>query len=182
MKKFVPACFALALLAVACGQQNAGVPSAPMQAHSLSRTAGEPTVGADTIGIELPGEGLGTVKDVKFGTVGGYTQSTRSQIIAFKPNLTITITNLSKVISHTLNVLSTTNFPPHPVLKTQRSGGPLQLGYASGILGPGKSVKVVLSKPGIYYVGCAFHYPSNPSMRDVIKVFVKATPGPQATP
>ncbi len=183
MKKFVPLSFALAVALAACGQHTAAVPNAPAQLLQSTHQAELAfAVGPNTIGFELPGEGVGTVKDAKFGLVGGYTQTTRSQVIAFKPGLTITLMNISSAISHTLNVLSTTNFPKNPVLTTKASGGPLQSGYASGVLAPGHSVKVKLSRPGIYYVGCAFHYPDNPSMRDVIKVFAKATPGPQATP
>lgn len=182
MKKLVPVSFALAMAVAACGQHNAAVPSAPSQLQSAQRSPIAFTVGTNTIGFELPGEGVGTVKDAKYGLVGGYTQKTRSQIIAFKPGLTITLMNISSSISHTLNVLSTTNFPKHPTLKLQASGGPLKFGFASGVLGPGKSIKVAFSKPGIYYIGCAFHYPDTPSMRDVIKVLAKATPGPQATP
>jgi plastocyanin len=56
----------------------------------------------------------------------------------------------------------------------------LQKGYASGAIQPGKSVTVVLSKPGNYLIGCAFHY--HEGMQDVIVVKKNATPGPQGTP
>ena len=181
MKKYVVASFVIAVVLAACGQRGASVPNGPAFV-STSRTSQIAAVPPDTIGFELPGEGLGTVKDAKFGLVGGYTQTTRSQIIAFKPGITITLMNLSHSIPHTLNVLSLTNFPKNPVLKMSASGGPLQKGYSSGVVQPGHSVKVTLSKPGFYFIGCAFHYPDNPSMRDVIKVEPKATPGPQATP
>jgi len=181
VKKHVVASFVIAVVLAACGQRQAGVPNAPAFASS-AHSSQIATVPAKTIGFELPGEGLGTVKDVKFGLVGGYTQTTRSQIIAFKPGVTITLTNLSHSIPHTLNVLSLSGFPKNPTLKTTASGGPMQKGYSSGVIQPGHSVKVTLSVPGFYFVGCAFHYPDLPSMRDVIKVEPKATPGPQATP
>lgn len=182
MKKYVVASFILASVLAACGQRGTTIPGMTQSARTQLAPTQLDTVPAKTIGFELPGEGLGTIKDAKYGLVGGYTQSTRSQIIAFKPGITITLLNLSHSISHTLNVLSLTSFPKNPTLKFNPSGGPLQKGYSSGILSPGKSVKVTLSKPGIYYIGCAFHYPDVPSMRDVVKVEAGATPGPQATP
>ncbi len=42
------------------------------------------------------------------------------------------------------------------------------LDYASGTINPGASVTVTLSKPGIYLIGCAFHY-IELNMRDVIR-------------
>ena len=182
MKKYVIASFLLAIVLAACGQRGPGVTPAPQFAQSAQRPAATAAVPPKTIGIELPGEGLGTVDDAKYGLVGGYTQKTRSQIVAFKPGITITLLNLSHSIPHTLNVFSVYGFPKNPTLNTTASGGPFQLGYRSGTLFPGKSVTVTLSKPGIYFVGCAFHYPDVPSMRDVIKVLANATPGPQATP
>lgn len=181
MKTFALAVLVLAFAAAACGQRSATPPATAALPESAARAV-EPVLPADTIGIELPGEGLGTVHDVKFGLVGGFTQRTRSQIIAFKPGVTITIRNLSHFLDHTLNVLSTTGFPKNPTLSTTASGGTLKLGYRTGILAPGHTVRVVLKTPGTYFVGCAFHYPAIPSMRDVIKVSVSATPGPQATP
>jgi protein SCO1/2 len=57
----------------------------------------------------------------------------------------------------------------------------LGVGYASGIINGGKSVTVKLTNPGIYLIGCAFHYLSN-QMRDIIEVATGATPGPTASP
>lgn len=181
MKKFALALFVLSFGVAACGQRGAAPPATAILPE-LGARAAEPILPADTIGIELPGEGLGTIHDVKFGLVGGFTQTTRSQIIAFKPGVTVTIKNLSRGIDHTLNVLSTRAFPANPTLSMTASGGTFRLGYRTGILSPGQSVRVVLKTPGTYFVGCAFHYPARPSMRDVIKVSVSATPGPQATP
>jgi len=87
-------------------------------------------------------------------------------------------------ISHTFNVVGKrtgppANFPSNPQLSTTPSGGPLKLGYASGVIGPGKSVTVHLMRTGNFLIGCAFHYHSG--MQDVIVVHLGATPGPQAT-
>jgi len=141
-----------------------------------------PPVGANTIGVGLP-SGMGTVTTAQFGVIGGYTQQTFSQVLAFAPGTQITIRNLSSSVPHTLNVLSTSSFPANPALSTNASGGN-QLGanYASGTIAPGGSVVVTLATAGTYYIGCAYHYPLSPSMRDVLIVSNSATPGPQATP
>jgi plastocyanin len=139
-----------------------------------------------TIGEELPGEGLGEVDDTYWSaTLGGFTQQQYSQALGFPPGTKITLTNLSKAISHTLNVVKKisgppANFPSDPTLSTQASGnGKLAKGYASGVISPGKSVTLTLSKAGIYLIGCAFHY--GEGMRTVLVVKARATPGPQAT-
>lgn len=185
MKKYALGFLALSCVVAACGQHSENIPPGAGEAVAKVAQIRGPlamtVVGPNTIGIELPAEGLGTVQDAKFGLVGGFTETTRSQIIAFKPGTTITIRNLSNAIPHTLNVLSTTGFPAHPTLLTTPSGGPMQKGYRTGVLEPGKSVKVALRVAGTYFVGCAFHYPEIPSMRDVVKVKLHATPGPQAT-
>lgn len=140
----------------------------------------------DTIGEELPSEGLGQIKDPKWkALLGGYTQMSRSQALGFPPGTKITIHNLSKRLSHTLDVVAEINgppahFPKNPNLPIGKHGnGMLQKGYASGAIHPGKSVTVTLSKAGIYLIGCAFHYHSG--MHDVLVVERRAKPGPQAT-
>lgn len=145
---------------------------------------GGPTgVGAMTIGFALPGGTIGNVATPPYGTVGGYTQSTYSQVIAFPPGTTITLKNLSTTDEHTLNVLSTSAFPVNPALSTGAAGGTtLAPGYQSGAIPPGGTVSVTLATAGTYYVGCGFHYNDADSMRDVIQVSANATPGPQATP
>lgn len=182
MKKYVVGAFLLSAVLAACGQRGAGVPQVPAFAQSVTHQSVNRTVPPNTIGFELPGEGVGTVTDKKYGLLGGYTQTTRAQVIAFKPGVTITLLNLSTSIPHTLNVLSLTNFPKNPVLKLTASGGPMKKGFSSGIINPGKSVTVKLTVPGIYFIGCGFHYHDSPSMRDVVKVEANATPGPQGTP
>lgn len=142
---------------------------------------------ATGIGLAIPTGKIGVVNDPVWGTVSGYTQDQTSQILAFAPGVKITLTNLSKVDPHTLNVIAVTKGPPpawphSPSLSFYPSGnGVLGAGYASGILNPGASVTVKLSKPGTYLIGCAFHYVEF-NMRDVIQVVAGATPGPTASP
>jgi hypothetical protein len=145
------------------------------------------TVKKDTIGEELPSEGLGTIHSDKWkATLGGFTQERYSQSLGFKPHIEITILNLSKNITHTFNVVKEikgppADFPKDPNLSIKARGGhDLKVGYASGPIKPGKSVKVTLVKAGTYLVGCAFHYHSG--MHDVLVVEPHAAEGPQATP
>jgi cytochrome oxidase Cu insertion factor (SCO1/SenC/PrrC family) len=143
---------------------------------------------SSAIGVDIPTGQIGVEKDPVWGTVSGYTQQQTSQVLAFPPNVTITVTNLSTGgVPHTLNVISQTQGPPphwpsSPSLSFSPSGnGVLGSNYASGTINAGQSVKVKLSNPGIYLIGCAFHYISN-QMRDVIQVVAGATPGPTASP
>jgi plastocyanin len=135
-----------------------------------------------TIGEELPSEGVGSKKDPVWGKVGGFTQTRKAQVLAFPPGTTITIRNLSSVNSHTLNVIGKAGkpparFPSNPSLSpTAHGGGKFGIGYASGNLNPGQSVKAKLVKAGTYLIGCAYHY--SLGMRDVIVVKTGATPGP----
>ncbi len=179
---------ALAVIAcalAACGGGN--MPSNATPATSFVQSLGPQTelhftLPAKTIGEELPSEGVKTKVDPKWGLVGGFTQSTTAQVLAFPPDTVVTIKNLSTLYSHTLNVVAKrkhppANFPKNPTLSTQPMGnGILGLGYASGSIGPGKSVTVKLSNTGTYLIGCAFHY--HEGMQDVIRVAAKATPGP----
>jgi plastocyanin len=145
------------------------------------------TVPKDTIGEELPGEGLGSIKSSKWkAKLGGFTQMQRSQSLAFPPGTKITIRNLSSSVTHTLDVVKAisgppADFPANPKLSIPAKGGDkLEAGYASGPINPGKSVTVTLVKAGTYLIGCAFHY--GEGMRDVLVVKDGAKPGPQATP
>lgn len=179
---------ALAVIAcalAACGGGN--MPSNATPATSFVQSLGPQTelhftLPAKTIGEELPSEGVKTKVDPKWGLVGGFTQSTTAQVLAFPPNTVVTIKNLSTLYSHTLNVVakaakSPAKFPKNPTLSTQPMGnGILGLGYASGSIAHGKSVSVTLSEKGTYLIGCAFHY--HEGMQDVIRVAAKATPGP----
>jgi plastocyanin len=142
---------------------------------------------ARTIGEELPDEGLGTYKSGFWkATLGGFTQQRYSQALGFPPGTKVTIRNLSKKISHTLDVVAKidgppANFPKNPTLHVQAHGkGVLGAGYASGIIAPGKSVTVTLKTAGTYLIGCAFHY--GEGMHDVLTVARNAKPGQQASP
>ena len=143
---------------------------------------------SSAIGVDIPTGTIGVENDPVWGTVSGYTQQQTSQVLAFPPGATITITNLSTGgVPHTLNVIAQTKGPPphwptSPSLSFSPSGnGVLGATYASGTINAGASVKVKLSNPGIYLIGCAYHYISN-QMRDVIQVVAGATPGPTASP
>ena len=169
-----------AALAACGGGGGGGVTPSGGGRTGGSQPTPPPPVTANTIGIALPSGPIGTVNTAPYGTVGGFTQQTYSQTLAFAPGTTVTIKNLSSTTAHTLNVLSTTAFPANPTLSTSASGtSSLDANYASGSIAPGGSVTVTLAT---YYIGCAYHYMNVPSMRDVLIVSASATPGPQATP
>jgi plastocyanin len=190
-KKFAAVGVALAAVVLAAcsahyGGSSAGTSSfTPPNAPELIITAQLPDGKTGTIMEELPGEGLGTIKDPNWdATLGGYTQQQFSQALGFPPGTKLTIKNISKSIHHTFNVVAKikkppANFPSNPSLSQNPSGGDLQKGFASGVINPGSSVTVTAKKAGIYLFGCAFHYHSG--MQDVIVIAKGATPGPQAT-
>lgn len=188
MRTWILAAAGLAALALAaCG----GGGSSGYGGGGGGTTPGVPTathapVAPTTIGIGLP-TGLGTETDPTWGgPVGGFTEASYSQVLAFPVGTTVTIMNLASSTAHTLNVIGSAaappaSFPGSPALPTTASGGALGTGYSSGSIAGGGSVTVTLSNPGTFLIGCAFHYASN-QMRDVIEVSNTATPGPQATP
>jgi protein SCO1/2 len=139
------------------------------------------------IGVAIPTGKMGVENDPSWGTISGYTQNQTSQVMAFPPGSKITVKNLSTTTPHTLNVVALAsappaNFPPSPSLTfSPRGNGVLGANYASGTLNPQGTVTLTLSKPGIYLIGCAFHYVQF-HMRDVIQVMAGATPGPTASP
>jgi plastocyanin len=189
--------FAVLLAVIACILAACGESSGPLSpASAQSGTIALPPIDGDlaitatlpkhTIGEELPSAGLGAIHSAQWkAKIGGFTQSTYSQILGFSPGVKITIRNLSSDTPHTFNVVEVISgppakFPKHPTLSfTASGGGKLQKGYASGIIKPGHSVTVVLEK-GIYLIGCAFHY--SVGMRDVLVVQLGAKPGPVASP
>lgn len=146
-----------------------------------------PSPSASGIGIGIPTGKIGAVNDPVWGAVSGYTQNQTSQVLAFAPGAKITLKNLSSTFPHTLNVIAATKGPPpqwpaSPSLSFYASGnGILGAGYSSGTIQPGATVTVTLSKPGIYLIGCAYHYVEF-GMRDIIEVATGATPGPTASP
>ncbi len=191
IRKQMAAALALAaLVVVACSGHN----NNPMPGNGTMLTL--PGIGKDlvmyammpkdTVGEELGSAGLGTVKSAQWkADLSGFTQEDRSQSLAFPPGTKITIHNLSKSTTHTLDVVKVITKPPAifpkgvTLSKTPKGEGKLEEGYASGEIKPGGSVTVTLVKEGIYLVGCAFHYSSG--MRDVLVVSKTAKPGPQAT-
>jgi plastocyanin len=139
----------------------------------------------DSIGEELPTEGVGTQRNTTWGMIGGFTQMTYAQVLAFPPGTKITVHNLSKTTEHTFNVVGKTTksparFPMKQPSFTPSGGGKLVVGFASGPIKPGKSITVTLAKTGTYLIECAFHFKEG--MRDVLIVENKAKPGPQGTP
>ncbi len=194
LKKFIALSVALAAMALAACSSHYSGNAAPTGGTNvlpgmpeLAFTATLPNGTTGTFGEELPSEGLGTINDPFWkATLGGFTQSQFSQALGFPPGTKITLTNLSKNISHTLDVVKKIKkppavFPSNPNLSFSPVGnGQLKKGYASGVLAPGKSVTLTLAKAGIYLIGCAFHY--SEGMRDVLVVKPGATPGPEATP
>ncbi|HLY04016.1 MAG TPA: hypothetical protein VKR56_16140 [Candidatus Cybelea sp.] len=145
------------------------------------------TLPKDTIGEELPTEGIGTVDDTYWkATLGGFTQTNYAQALGFPPGTKVTVMNLSKDLNHTLDVVKKikgppAKFPMNPTLSTMAHGnGILGKGYASGVIVWGQSVTATLSHAGTYLIGCAFHYKEG--MHTVLVVKTGATPGPEGTP
>jgi plastocyanin len=185
---------------VACGggviTQNTGGNAMPMNARGSNLTGAIPgamragdslaimaTLPGKTAGEELPEEGVGTSDHKPWGTVGGFTQTQRAQTLAFPPGTTITVRNLSKTTEHTFNFVKViagppAHFPTNVNLSIPAHGnGVFGPGFASGPIEPGGVVKVKLVTPGMYLIGCAFHYAQG--MQDVIVIKQGAKPGPQ---
>jgi len=182
----------LALAASACAGRAVNGSVVPQsQVVALGRLGGDlvafATLPKDTIGEELPSEGLGAIKSAKWqAELGGFTQQRYSQSLGFPPGTKITVRNLSGSVTHTLDVVKEisgppADFPKNPNLSIPAKGdGKLEVGYASGPIAPGKSVTVTLVKAGTYLIGCAYHY--HEGMHDVLLVAKHAAPGEQATP
>lgn len=183
---------AVLTLAACAGATHSGGSPLPLanDASSFSLDAGQLAATArrpSRVGEELPGEGVGSLRDATWhAVIGGFTQRRYAQVLAFPPGTRVTVRNLSKTTPHTLDVVEVirrapARFPSAPNLSVAAAGqGILGKGYASGIIQPGKSVTVLLKRPGIYLIGCAFHY--GEGMRDVLIVDKNAKPGPEATP
>ncbi|HEY1428215.1 MAG TPA: hypothetical protein VGF18_01485 [Candidatus Tumulicola sp.] len=187
----IAALFLAGTVIAACSSRQGGAAFVPQSTMMATRIGNDMVVDVtmpkDTIGEELPGEGIGSLHSSFWGaTLGGYTQTTYSQALAFPPGTKITVRNLSKSISHTLNVVAKADgrplkFPANPVLSQKAEGkGVFGIGYASGVIKPGGSVTMTLSKAGVYLIGCAFHYKDG--MHDVFVVSKSQKPGQQATP
>ena len=184
----IAALFAFSLSLVACGGGGGGGGGITPPNNGGGGTP-PPGVSGNSIGEALPSSAIGVEIDPMWGTVAGFTQSSRSQIIAFAPGTVVTVKNLAAAgtgTTHTLNVVGTASgppahFPASPSLSIAASGGStLATGFASGNITPGAQMSVTLATAGMFIVGCAYHY--GLGMRDVIQVSSSATPGPQATP
>ena len=128
--------------------------------------------------------GGGSIVSGGFGTVSGFTQMQRSQVLGLSPGTKVIITNVDTA-AHTLNVYGDGYPNPNNVTITQQGGTTLQPGYQTGILNPGQSTGVLTvgAGPGNWFIVCGIHYQFvNPFMQDGLVVQVGATPGPQATP
>jgi plastocyanin len=187
----IAALFAVGTIVAACSTHQSGASFVP-QGSAMTTKLGDDmmidvTMPKNTVGEELPGEGVGSMHSSYWdATLGGYTQQTYSQALGFPPGTKLTIRNLSKSTAHTLDVVAQISgrpakFPANPKLSQKAAGkGVFGVGYASGIIKPGGSVTVTLSKAGTYLVGCFFHYKEG--MHDVFVVSKTAKPGVQATP
>src|SRR5215469_12060173 len=126
---------AAAIVAVSCSGGRGTAPQSAGQdgAMILPKIDGDLVVSAalppQTIGEELPSEGVGTVHSAQWSAnVGGFTQHQYSEILGFPPGTKITVTNLSKTTSHTLDVVKEIAgppavFPAHPSLSVGALGG-----------------------------------------------------------
>ena len=189
-KKTAPIAFGLVSAILAACATHGGSPVSGSNTELLPALAPDLAVRAilpkGTVGENYPSD-LGTTRnDHMKGPVGGFTQTERSQTLAFPPGTVIEIRNLSSTTAHTFNEVAQVThansaFPQNPALGTSAHGnGVFGAGYASGIIKPHGTVHVKLSNPGVYIIGCAFHYGFG--MRDVIVIEKGAKPGPQATP
>src|ERR1700722_18663120 len=120
-RKFAALSTALAACALAaCG--GGGMGHGVGNAGALPMTAQSFQLGDDmvahvklpknSIGEELPTEGVGTQRNKMWGMIGGFTQSTYAQVLAFPPGTKITVHNLSKTTEHTFNVVGMTTKAP----------------------------------------------------------------------
>jgi plastocyanin len=175
------ACLAALMLCVVACTNGGGL-------GSESSGGGTPSpLPSGAIGLGIPTGSIGVEDDPVWGTISGFTLQRTSQVLALAPGSKVKLTNLSSTNPHTLDVIAIASGPPpkFPPASaslpfTAHGNGVLGAGYASGIISPGQSVMVTLSNPGIYLIGCAFHYSFG--MRDVLQVSASATPGPTASP
>jgi hypothetical protein len=175
----VAVAFAASLAACGGGGSSYGGGSAPVP----NPTGTPPIVSTQQVVIAaLPSSVMGERTDPTFGPIGGFTQQTFSQVLGFAPGSQIMVQNGQTSTPHTLGVVSTTGFDAGGALSASATGGStIQAGFNTGTINPGALVGPFTLVAGTYYIGCAFHYGSAPSMRTVLQVAANATPGPQAT-
>ncbi|HEX3550265.1 MAG TPA: hypothetical protein VHT53_07820 [Candidatus Elarobacter sp.] len=179
--------FGAAAIAVACAAALAacggGGSSAPANPNPNPNPNPTQTVSTQQVVAEaLPSSAIGAVVDPTFGLIGGFTQNTYSQTLAFAPGSQIMIRNGQTGVPHTFGVDSTTGFDANgTALSTTASGGStVGAGFNTGTIAGGGQAGPFTLAAGTYWIGCAYHYVSN-SMRTVLQVSASATPGPQAT-
>ena len=118
--------------------------------------------------------------------IGGFTQMTYAQVLAFPPGTKITVHNLSKTTEHTFNVVGKTTkvagqVPRETaVVHSQRRQVRSSLVSLAARSNQENRSRSRSQKRGTYLIECAFHYKEG--MRDVLIVEKKAKPGPQGTP
>lgn len=154
---------------------------APTSAPSVPASQ-VPQSTSQVVSLALPTTAIGRETDPTFGLVGGYTQSTYSQVLGYAPGMQVMIRNGDSARAHTLGDLNSGSFPPNSgALSAVATGSAtFAAGWQSGNLNPGQMVGPITLSAGTYYIGCAYHYASD-TMRDVLVVAAGATPGPQAT-
>lgn len=135
--------------------------------------------------IALPTSAMGYFNSA-YGTIGGYTQNSTSQVLGFSPGQQVMFQNAQSTGGgappHTLGDTGAQSFIANPPLSTTGTGGnTFAPGYQTGTLNPGQSIGPVTLTAGTYYLGCAYHY-SSLGMRDVLIVAPNAQPGPSGTP
>jgi len=141
------------------------------------------TSSQQVVRLALPTTGIGTENDPVFGLVGGFTQNTFSQVLAFVPGAQIMIQNGQSTTPHTLgDTGGTSSFPASAAALsfTAAGGSTISHGFQTGTINANALIGPFTLAAGTYYIGCAYHYASN-QMRDVLLVAANATPGPQAT-
>jgi len=150
-------------------------------------TSTTPPATQQVIRVAIPTSAIGTIK-TSFGLVGGYTQTSTSQILGFVPGSKVMIENAqsaSSGIPHTLGDTGGSNaFPPsgnNLSMNSNLMGGKFASGFQTGTMQPGAMVGPITLQQGTYFIGCAYHYTLD-TMRDVLVVAANAQPGAAATP
>lgn len=178
------AAFAAAAVISACSGGGGGGTATPVTPTPTNAATSAPLSTQQVVRVALPTTVIGVENDPTFGTVGGYTQSTYSQVLGFATGAQIMILNQDSGTPHTLgDTGGAGSFPASSshLSATGTGGSTFSSGFQTGTLNPGQEVGPFTLSAGTYYIGCFYHYASN-QMRDVLVVSASAAPGPQATP
>ena len=188
--RFFGGAFATAVFLAGCSNSNQAPlrPAVPTTAPTTAPTAAPSTApttsptGAPTATpspnatpqVVHVGFTHATSNDPTFGEIAFYSNgSGPAAIINAKAGSKVVFLNDGSGVPHTASGLGSTGFPasfdnsngPNPAGNTIDGGTT----WSSGNLDPGATSGVfTVGPPGIYYFGCAYHYPFSPSMRDVI--------------